>query len=144
MDTNEDLQSLIHNSNKSKEEIIKEINDDLGRDELDFISLRYTNQVTLEGYTNQITLEESNVPEISLTNAGREFVKKHRFEIRAPFSVHTFVQEMKKREKEIEKTLREISVNLEDDNELEYTPEGIDGLMKRVEDYFDEIRNKRV
>jgi len=117
------------------EEIIKAISDDLGEDKVGFISLRHT---------NQMTLEKNNVTEISLTKSGRKFVKKHRFEIRAPFSVHTFVQEMKRREKEIEETLRKISINLEDSNELEYTPEGIDGLMKRVEDYFDEIRDKRI
>jgi len=122
-------------SYRNGKEIINAIDDDLGQDGAKFISLRYT---------NQLTLGKNNVPEISLAKDGRKFVKKHRFEIRAPFSVHKFVQEMKMREKEIEETLRKILVKIEDGNELEYTSEGIDGLMKRVEDHFDEIRNKRV
>ena len=94
--------------------------------------------------TNQLTLDKSNIYEISITKEGKIFVKNFRFEITPPFSVQSYIEEMRKIEADIEDELQSIIHRLEYFDEEEHGSEDIENLIENVESYFNEIRENRI
>jgi hypothetical protein len=122
---------------QNKEEVIITINKKLSENNAGLIRIRNTNQSTLW------SAERDYTQEIEITKDGKRFVKKFRHNISPPLSVHSFIQEMKQKERDIEEALRKIVYKLENYDE-DHDIEEIEGMMARVEDSFDEIRNKQV
>lgn len=122
---------------QDKEEVITKVNKDLGESNAGLIRIRDTGQKTLWN------AERDYMQEIRITTDGKRFVKKFRHDISPPLSVHSFIQEMKQKERNIEETLGKIVYRLED-YDKENDIEKIEGMMARVEDSFDEIRDKKL
>ena len=94
--------------------------------------------------TDQLNLNRNIIPEISLTKEGRKFVKDFRFEITPPFSVHSYIHEMRKVEEDMKNKLQSIIHGLEYFDAEEHTSEDIERLMNDIEDYFDDIRDNQI
>ena len=119
----------------SKEDVVESVNNVLCKNKAGLAAMRYT---------DQLNLNDDQVPEISLTKDGREFVDNYMSEIPVPFSVHNYIQEMEEIENEIEDSLKRVIEILDYFNENEASQQELEEMMANLEDYFDQVRNNRL
>jgi hypothetical protein len=120
---------------KTGEDIVESVDNVLCKNKAGLVVVRYT---------DQLTLKDDQVPEISLTNDGKSFVDRYKSEIPVPFSVHDYIQEMEKIESGIEECLTGVEDRLGFYDESGATRQELDEMMTRLEEYFDEVRDKRL
>jgi len=124
-----------HLNYRDSEKLVEFIKEKFYHDETPLIEIRESGQLNLYG---NIT------PKVSITKEGRKFVKNFRFEITPPFSVHSYIHEMRKIEGNIQSNLKSIIHRAEYFHENERVSEDIEALMKEVENYFDDIRENQI
>ena len=124
-----------HLNYQDSEKLIELIKDKFYSDDTSLIEIRES---------DQLNLDRNIIPEISLTKEGKKLVKNFRFEITPPFSVHSYIHEMRKIEGNIQNNLKSIIDRAEYYHEEERASENIESLMKEVENYFDDIRENQI